>query len=1540
MLNYSYSQGTTCLGATSVTTNGSCTSSATITDASIDGNGTVCGGTVSREAWYIFTATGTTATIVATANNRNVAIELLSSCGGSVLGCDNTTTANGTDTETLTATGLTNGTNYIVRIVNVASNDMTLTSLCITGPSAAPANDNCTGATVLTVNSGSTCTTSSGGTVLGATTSTNANTCTGIADDDVWYSFTATSTSHSVSITNVAGSVTDMFHSVYSGGCGSLGTPLVCSDPNISTVTGLTVGNIYYVRVYTYTGTSGQNTTFSVCVLTPPPPPSNDDPSGATPIIAGAACSFTTFTNAGATSSTCGTIPAPGCSSYLGGDVWFSITVPASGIISFDSQTGVVTDGGMAIYSGTPCGVLTLIGCDDDASVNGAMPALTVSGQTPGTTLYIRFFEFGNDNNGTFGLCATAIVPPANDNCSGAFSLSVNSNSLCASTTSATSANASQSQAGCTGNADDDVWFSFVASSTTHSITVTPGTITNAVFEVFTGACGGLTTYSCVNNTTGATAESSPITGLSIGTTYFVRVYSNGNNTNAGTFSVCVNVPPPPPANDECTGAYALTVNSGTTCTSQTGGTLFSSTASAQTTTCVPTYDDDDVWYSFVATAVTHSLSISNVAGNNTDLYHSVYSGSCGSIGAAIICEDANTSLVSGLTIGTTYFVRIYTYGTTIGANTTFSVCITTPVDPCSSLTNISACGTSVATTIAAGTGIYSGTSSCGFSTPGNEKIFTFTPVTSGNFVIQQGSSFGYIDYQYKPASAGCISTGWTCIEDMTGASTSANAMALTAGVTYYILLDPESTTGGNVTFTVVCPPTAPNNDNCTGAYTLTVNAGTTCTSQTGGTLYGATASAQTTTCNPTYDDDDVWYSFVATSTSHSLTISNVAGNNTDLFHSVYSGSCGSISAAMICEDANTSLISGLTPGTTYFVRIYTYGTTANANTTFSVCITTPVDPCASVVNITSCGSSVSTTIPAGNGIYSPSACGYTTGGQEKIFTFTPATSGNYLIQQGSSFAYIDYQYKAASAGCTNTGWNCVDDLSGAATGAGALSLTAGVQYYILLDPESTAGGSVTFTIVCPPPPPANDNCSGAYPVTVNSGLTCTSLTGGTLYGATASTQTNTCGGNPDDDVWYSFVATNTSHSVTISNIAGNNTDLYHSIYAGSCSTIGPPIACSDPNTSGIFGLILGNTYYIRVFSYNNSFSTTTFSVCVTTPPPTGPCGNPTTNDYCSNPATLTQGVGTFSSSTSGIFTADQTSPLSGVFCGSIENNSWFYFVATTTSVSFPITSVNGCTFNYGIQAQVYAVTQTTLGCCSSFTSVSNCFNPGTNATGTVTATGLNIGQTYMLMIDGNSGNVCNYTISNWTAVGILPIELLTFVGRNEGNKNLVQWVTASEKNTRFFELRKSKNGIDFEKVVDLDAAFNSQSPKNYSSFDLQPYEEITYYRLNLVYVDGSSEYSNIIAVDNSNLTDYISNARPNPAKDNIEFDINTKIKGRVYIEIYDNTGKIIREQQQLVEEGYQSFSMNLSGYDSGIYLLKVTFEHSGKSTIQKIIKN
>ncbi len=138
-------------------------------------------------------------------------------------------------------------------------------------------------------------------------------------------------------------------------------------------------------------------------------PPANDDPCNAISLNPTQVCTYQNFTNLNATPST--GIPPPGCASYSGGDVWFKVIVPCTGGIVFDTQTGTITDGGMAVYSGT-CGNLVLIECDDDDSPNGLMPYISLSNQVAGSTLWIRVWEYGNDNNGTFGICASIPPPP------------------------------------------------------------------------------------------------------------------------------------------------------------------------------------------------------------------------------------------------------------------------------------------------------------------------------------------------------------------------------------------------------------------------------------------------------------------------------------------------------------------------------------------------------------------------------------------------------------------------------------------------------------------------------------------------------------------------------------------------------------------------------------------------------------------------------------------------------------------------------------------------------------------------------------------------------------------------------------------------------------------------------------------------------------------------------------------------------------------------------------------------------------------------
>ncbi len=179
--------------------------------------------------------------------------------------------------------------------------------------------------------------------------------------------------------------------------------------------------NTIYIRlasglaINTYTGnidvssTGATSRTVSVTGDVTAAPPSNDLCSGAISLTPTTSCSYTTCTNLNATDSG---VADPSCASYNGGDVWFSVVVPASGEITVDTNNIGFTDSGMAMYTGS-CGSLTLLECDDDDSPNGAMSSITQTGLSVGSTVYIRVWEYGGNASGDFGICVTAPAPPS-----------------------------------------------------------------------------------------------------------------------------------------------------------------------------------------------------------------------------------------------------------------------------------------------------------------------------------------------------------------------------------------------------------------------------------------------------------------------------------------------------------------------------------------------------------------------------------------------------------------------------------------------------------------------------------------------------------------------------------------------------------------------------------------------------------------------------------------------------------------------------------------------------------------------------------------------------------------------------------------------------------------------------------------------------------------------------------------------------------------------------------------------------------------------
>jgi gliding motility-associated-like protein len=138
-------------------------------------------------------------------------------------------------------------------------------------------------------------------------------------------------------------------------------------------------------------------------------------------------------------------------------------------------------------------------------------------------------------------------------------------------------------------------------------------------------------------------------------------------------------------------------------------------------------------------------------------------------------------------------------------------------------------------------------------------------------------------------------------------------------------------------------------------------------------------------------------------------------------------------------------------------------------------------------------------------------------------------------------------------------------------------------------------------------------------------------------------------------------------------------------------------------------------------------------------------------NGYCGNTSS-TYTVNTWSQSCGFLGLSD--CGLTGEFCGSIENNSFLTFVASSTSISFNCWVYNS-TYGDGIQIMIFSANN-----CSGTVTSYYCSQlvPSASAQN-VSASGLTPGNTYYIMIDGFAGDVCDYTFAANTGVAI-PVDV------------------------------------------------------------------------------------------------------------------------------------------------------------------------------------
>lgn len=160
----------------------------------------------------------------------------------------------------------------------------------------------------------------------------------------------------------------------------------------------------------------------------------------------------------------------------------------------------------------------------------------------------------------------------------------------------------------------------------------------------------------------------------------------------------------------------------------------------------------------------------------------------------------------------------------------------------------------------------------------------------------------------------------------------------------------------------------------------------------------------------------------------------------------------------------------------------------------------------------------------------------------------------------------------------------------------------------------------------------------------------------------------------------------------------------------------------------------------------------------------------------------------------------------------------------------------------------------------------------------------------YIRTLDGWS-----QTTTTTFAIGtVLPLNWLIFSGKLQENNNvLLQWQTAAGFSNNYFDVEKSRNGINFNKIGEIfSVKDNSIHNNNYQFIDTMANEGMNYYRIKAVDFNGKTSYSAVLPININSYTNSDFYVLNNPAHDILKVHIGENTAPSL-IRIFDLNGKL-----------------------------------------------
>jgi hypothetical protein len=169
----------------------------------------------------------------------------------------------------------------------------------------------------------------------------------------------------------------------------------------------------------------------------------------------------------------------------------------------------------------------------------------------------------------------------------------------------------------------------------------------------------------------------------------------------------------------------------------------------------------------------------------------------------------------------------------------------------------------------------------------------------------------------------------------------------------------------------------------------------------------------------------------------------------------------------------------------------------------------------------------------------------------------------------------------------------------------------------------------------------------------------------------------------------------------------------------------------------------------------------------------------------------------------------------------------------------------------------------------------------------------------------------------------VLPLSLTSFTANKNVNNVLIEWTTEKEINLSHFVVERSDDGTSFYSIGHVSGS-NSGKTESYQLIDNKPVQNIAYYRLRSVDLDGKQSLSRIATVMSAQANDRLMLVN-NPAHNKITLLATGTLSGEFNYQLILINGQVIKSGKLSIQNGgYYDISLD-GNVKAGTYSLKLS---------------